>query len=83
MIKNTFIKVISILIVIILVNVTVHEFCRYMGCNHWSVIFGHNIICNYCIDYIKAIKDYQFMLYGTIISTITFEVNKVMESIKS
>jgi len=83
MIENTFIKVISILLSVILVNIAIHEFCGYMGCNHWSVIFGHNIFCNYCIDYIKSIKDYQFMLYGTIISTITVEVNKVIGGIKS
>lgn len=83
MIENTFIKVISILLAVILVNIAIHEFCGYMGCNHWSVIFGHNIFCNYCIDYIKSIKDYQFMLYGTIISTITVEVNKVIGGIKS
>ena len=83
MINNTFIKIISTLLIVILTNIFVNETCNYIGCNHWSVIFGHNLICNYCIDYIKAIKDYQFMLYGTIITTLTFEFNKLTEKIKS
>ena len=46
-------------------------------------IFGHNIICNYCLDYLKAIKDYQFMLYGTLLTSFTMQVTQFTEDIKS
>ena len=43
----------------------------------------YNIICNYCLDYLKAIKDYQFMLNGSIITSLTLQISQITEVIKS
>ena len=82
-IENPFIKYICIISIIILINITVHQSCLYIGCGHWTTSFGHNILCNYCIDYLKAVKDYQFILYGTLITTVTSRINQIVERVKS
>lgn len=81
--KDTIKKHIILLFIVIIVNITIHEVCKIYGCDHWTTIFGHNIICNYCLDYLKAIKDYQFMLYGSIITSLTLQITQITEVIKS
>jgi len=81
--KDTIKKHFYLLIMVIITNITIHEICKYYGCDHWTTIFGHNIICNYCLDYLKAIKDYQFMLYGTIITSLTLQFTHITEVINS
>ena len=81
--RETIQKYICLLMIVIITNITVHELCRLYGCDHWTTIFGHNIICNYCIDYLKAIKDYQFMLYGTLLTSFTMQITQLTEDIKS
>lgn len=60
---------------IFLVNLSVHTGCMYLECYHWSYLFGHNLICNACIDFSKMMKDYQFMLYGTATTSIALKIN--------
>lgn len=81
--KETTLKYICLLMIVISTNIFVHEMCKVYGCDHWTTIFGHNIICNYCIDYLKAIKDYQFMLYGSILTSFTMQITQFSEDIKS
>ena len=81
--KKTIQKYITLLITVIFTNILVHQLCSYYGCDHWTTIFGHNIICNYCLDYLKAIKDYQFMLYGTLLTSFTMQITQFTEDIKS
>jgi hypothetical protein len=81
--KDTIKKHLCILFIVIFANITIHEVCKSYGCDHWTTIFGHNIICNYCLDYLKAIKDYQFMLYGSIITSLTLQITQITEVIKS
>ena len=61
---------------IVLTNITVHTICCYMGCHHWTYLFGHNLICNACIDFSKMIKDYQFMMYGTAATSFALKMNQ-------
>lgn len=81
--KKTFEKYILLLTGVIIINIFIHELCKYYGCDHWTTIFGHNIICNYCLDYLKAIKDYQFMLYGSLLTSFTMQITQITEGIKS
>ena len=81
--KDTIKKHLFLLFIVIIVNITIHEACKNYGCDHWTTIFAHNIICNYCLDYLKAIKDYQFMLYGSIITSLTLQITQITEVIKS
>ncbi len=81
--KETIKKHVFLLLLVILTNIFVNELCKNYGCGHWTTIFGHNIICNYCLDYLKAIKDYQFMLYGSIITSLTLQISQITEVIKS
>lgn len=81
--KDTIKKHLCLLFIVIFTNITIHEVCKSYGCGHWTTIFGHNIICNYCLDYLKAIKDYQFMLYGSIITSLTLQITQITEVIKS
>ena len=37
-------------------NFSLHFLCDYLGCNHWTNLFGHNLACNACIDSKKIIK---------------------------
>ena len=78
--KETIKKHIYLLLIVIITNITIHEVCKNYGCDHWTTIFGHNIICNYCLDYLK---DYQFMLYGSIITSLTLQITQITEVIKS
>jgi hypothetical protein len=81
--KKTFEKYLLLLAGVIIINIFIHELCKYYGCDHWTTIFGHNIICNYCLDYLKAIKDYQFMLYGSLLTSFTMQITQITEGIKS
>ena len=81
--KKTFEKYLLLLTGVIIINIFIHEICKYYGCDHWTTIFGHNIICNYCLDYLKAIKDYQFMLYGSLLTSFTMQITQITEGIKS
>lgn len=81
--KKTFQKYLLLLTGVIILNIFIHEVCKYYGCDHWTTIFGHNIICNYCLDYLKAIKDYQFMLYGSLLTSFTLQITQITEGIKS
>ena len=81
--KQTVKKYVFLLLIVITANICMHEMCKYFGCDHWTTIFGHNIICNYCLDYLKAIKDYQFMLYGTLLTSFTMQITQFTEDIKS
>jgi len=81
--KDTIKRHLCLLFIVVIVNITIHELCKHHGCDHWTTIFGHNIICNYCLDYLKAIKDYQFMLYGSIIASLTLQITQITEVIKS
>lgn len=81
--KKTFEKYLLLLTGVIIINIFIHELCKYYGCDHWTTIFGHNIICNYCLDYLKAIKDYQFMLYGSLLTSFTMQITQITEGIKS
>ena len=81
--KQTVKKYVLLLLIVITANICMHEMCKYFGCDHWTTIFGHNIICNYCLDYLEAIKDYQFMLYGTLLTSFTMQITQFTEDIKS
>ena len=81
--KKTIKKYLTLLITVIITNIVVHQLCKCYGCDHWTTIFGHNIICNYCLDCLKAIKDYQFMLYGTLLTSFTMQITQFTEDIKS
>jgi hypothetical protein len=70
------------LLAIFVTNIVIHTLCNYKGCNHWTYLFGFDAICNACIDFSKWIKDYQFMLYGSIISTLLVKINDHTENIK-
>ena len=45
------------------INVITHLICDYFYCNEWYSLFGHNLICNSCIDTKKILKDHQLAIY--------------------
>ena len=70
-----------ILLFVFFANIFIHMVCNhYLECFHWSYLFGHNLVCNACIDFAKWIKDYQFMLYGTISSLCLIQFNTYINS---
>ena len=73
----------SLLGSIFMINICVHSSCMYLECYHWSYLFGHNLICNACIDFSKMMKDYQFMLYGTATTTVALKFNNFITDYSS
>jgi len=67
----------SIFIPIIL-NIIVHFTCEYFYCNHWYNLFGHNMICNTCIDTKKILKDHQISIYVSIGTYLLLKVNTII-----
>ena len=80
--NNGYVKYILLMIIIITINILIHQLCDYTGCNHWSNIFGHNLICNYCLDALKYIRHYQFTMYGALFTSATIHITQLIDSVK-
>jgi hypothetical protein len=65
------------------INFSLHYFCDYLGCNHWTNLFGHNLACNACIDSKKIIKDHQIGIYWSIGTMFLNKLNDVVKDNKT
>ena len=84
---NKYLKLSSVILSIIVMNVLFLGFCNIMKCYEVSFInvFRGNLICNMCIDISYHLYNYQIILYtsigGMIIKTMDKHIKLVMESI--
>ena len=59
-------------------NIILHIICEYFECNNWYNLFGHNLICNACIDGKKIIKDHQISIYITFGTLLFTKLNSMI-----
>ena len=79
---NSFLNFVQPLLILLLplsLNFGVHFACDALGCNNWYSLFGHNIVCNGCIDAKKILKDHQITIY---FSVGTYMINSIHKYIQ-
>ena len=61
------------------VNLFTHLVCEYFRCNEWYSLFGHNLVCNSCIDVKKTLKDHQLAIYCSVGTYFLSNIDRVVK----